>query len=479
MTAIKVFISYSWSSPEHEDWVLRLATDLRVSGVDAILDKWDLTEGHDANVFMEKMVSDADISKVVIVSDRVYTEKSNKRTGGVGTEAQIISTEIYSKQDQDKFVVAVAEVDDEGKPCIPTYYTSRIYIDFSDQSKFAASFEQLLRWVADKPIHKKPELGSLPKYISAPEDAVILGTSAAKRRTMDGLMNAKAFAYPVTKEYFELFSKEIEKFRLPLNFDPLSDDVLENFKSFAPYRDEFLEVVRAIANYTDDEKYGELIHAFFERFHSYFYAPKGVNRYRDFDFDNFQFFAHELFLHIGAMLISEGRYEVFNQLVERPYFLAYRADRGDDPMGSFTVFRQYSYLLAHRNQVLKQKRSSPAADMLRDGAGSSGTDFLSLMQTDFILFLRAGLSDLGVDDRWFPDTLLYLGYRSRAFEIFERSRSKKYFDRIRPVLGNASKEDLDKLVEGYDADPNSLPKWEGSRILPAMLMGIQDLCSLA
>ena len=91
MTATKVFISYSWSSSEHEEWVLRFATDLRESGVDAILDKWDLREGHDANAFMEKMVSDPDIKKVVIVSDRVYSEKSDSRKGGAGIEAQIIS----------------------------------------------------------------------------------------------------------------------------------------------------------------------------------------------------------------------------------------------------------------------------------------------------------------------------------------------------------------------------------------------------
>ena len=48
MTHPKLFISYSWSSPEHEQWVLKLATELRENGVDVTLDKWDLKEGHDA-----------------------------------------------------------------------------------------------------------------------------------------------------------------------------------------------------------------------------------------------------------------------------------------------------------------------------------------------------------------------------------------------------------------------------------------------
>lgn len=78
----KLFISYSWTNPDHEQWVLNLATELRESGVDVILDKWDLKEGHDANVFMEQMVSDPDIKKVALICDKTYAEKADGRSGG-------------------------------------------------------------------------------------------------------------------------------------------------------------------------------------------------------------------------------------------------------------------------------------------------------------------------------------------------------------------------------------------------------------
>lgn len=42
MESPKVFISYSWTTPEHEQRVLDIATELVESGIDAILDKWDL-----------------------------------------------------------------------------------------------------------------------------------------------------------------------------------------------------------------------------------------------------------------------------------------------------------------------------------------------------------------------------------------------------------------------------------------------------
>ena len=97
MTAPKAFISYSWSSPDHQQWVLDLATQLRESGVDVIFDKWDLKEGDDAIAFMERIVTDKSIKKVIVVSDKKYAEKADGRQGGVGTETQIITPHIYKK----------------------------------------------------------------------------------------------------------------------------------------------------------------------------------------------------------------------------------------------------------------------------------------------------------------------------------------------------------------------------------------------
>jgi hypothetical protein len=44
--------------------------------VDVTIDKWDLKEGHDAIKFMERMVTDAEIKKVIVVLDRTYAEKA-------------------------------------------------------------------------------------------------------------------------------------------------------------------------------------------------------------------------------------------------------------------------------------------------------------------------------------------------------------------------------------------------------------------
>lgn len=107
----KVFISYSWSSDAQ---VLSLAQRLIAHGVDVVLDKWDLKEGQDKYAFMERCVNDPEITKVLIVCDKQYADKANNRTGGVGDETVIISSEIYGNIKQEKFIPIITERDEMG-----------------------------------------------------------------------------------------------------------------------------------------------------------------------------------------------------------------------------------------------------------------------------------------------------------------------------------------------------------------------------
>jgi hypothetical protein len=81
----KVYISYSWSSEDHQKWIIKLAEDLMTNGVEVKLDVWDLKEGHDIYDFMESMVKDPEIDRVLVICDKGYFEKAETRKGGVGT----------------------------------------------------------------------------------------------------------------------------------------------------------------------------------------------------------------------------------------------------------------------------------------------------------------------------------------------------------------------------------------------------------
>ena len=75
----KVFVSYSWT---RESFVLDLSERLMHDGIYVVLDKWELKEGQDKYAFMERCVNDPEISKVLIICDKAYADKANRRDGG-------------------------------------------------------------------------------------------------------------------------------------------------------------------------------------------------------------------------------------------------------------------------------------------------------------------------------------------------------------------------------------------------------------
>ena len=84
-----VFISYSHDSENHKAWVLKLATDLRSHGVNAILDQWDLRLGTDLRFFMENGLSSSAL--VLCVCSENYVQKVDTGTGGSGYEGMIMT----------------------------------------------------------------------------------------------------------------------------------------------------------------------------------------------------------------------------------------------------------------------------------------------------------------------------------------------------------------------------------------------------
>jgi hypothetical protein len=425
----KAFISYSWSSREHQEWVIDLATQLRENGVDVTIDKWDLKEGHDAIKCMEKMVTDPDIKKVIVVLDRTYAEKADGRKGGVGTETQIISPEIYAKADQDKFVGVASETGEDGKPFLPTFYKSRIYIDLSQSDIYAANFEQLLRWIFDKPAHPKPPLGKKPEFLN--ENAIQLPTRSRANRAVELLKSGSPLARGATEEYFSVFAESLESFRLPvekLKEQGFDDLIIQNIDAFLPYRDEFITVVSTIARYptSDDDR---LLRGFFERSLPYMFRPKSISQWNQWFWDNFKFIVHEMFLYAIAFLLKHERFDVALNLMSQGYYVGDLAENRRNSMEPFSIFDQHLESLDHRKQRLKLNRFSLRADMLEKRSHASGMPMNGLMQADFVLFLYEALTSLKEKrmQSWSPETLLYYQEYAAPFEIFARAESNDIF----------------------------------------------------
>lgn len=158
----KTFISYAWSSKKHEEWIVDLAEKLVESGIDVILDKWELRLGHDMNYFMENAIKKSD--KVLIICDKMYTEKSSKRSGGVGVETSIISSDVYNNVMQEKFIPIFVELDNDIYS-VPAYLKGRMGIDLT-RKNLDDKLEDIIRGITNQPKYRKPLLGqsSIEKY---------------------------------------------------------------------------------------------------------------------------------------------------------------------------------------------------------------------------------------------------------------------------------------------------------------------------
>lgn len=455
---------------------MNLATELCESGVDVILDKWDLKEGHDVVAFMEKMVTDPEIKKVAIICDEKYATKADGREGGVGTEAQIISKEVYDKQDQEKFVAIVCKKNSEGKPFLPTYYKSRIYIDLSEADKYSENFERLLRWVFDKPLYAKPELGNKPSFLSEGEH-ISLGTTVLFKRCVDALKNQKTYASGAFDEYCTVFATNLEKFRILNPNSEFDDVVIKNIKEFEPYRNEAIQLFITIAQYSPNEEIIQMLHRLLERLIPYMSRPSNISRWNEWDFDNYKFIVHELFLYTLAILLKYDRLDQANSLLQQQYYVPGNSDYGRNVMVNFTVFREYMRSLEHRNKRLGLRRLSVRADLLKERCTGTGIDFRYLLQADFVAFMRAEIEAEDEFKHWWPETLLYLGHFNSPFEIFARSASKTYFDKAKVLLAIDTPKDLEPLLKSYNDGTRSLPSWQFERFNPASLLGYEYLAT--
>jgi len=163
VNAPKVFISYSHDSDPHRAWVLRLATDLRTGGIDATLDRWDLTPGQDIVAFMQKGITES--ARVLLICTDQYRQKAERGSGGVGFERLIVTAELVQNIDTRKFVPIVR---DNPSRLIPVFLGPRLYIDFCADADYDARLDELLRELHGEPATTRPPIGPNPFSGSAP-----------------------------------------------------------------------------------------------------------------------------------------------------------------------------------------------------------------------------------------------------------------------------------------------------------------------
>lgn len=153
-----VFISYSHDSEEHKNWVLKLATDLTTHGVMVIFDQWDLRLGQDLRFFMESGLSQSRL--ILCVCSLKYVEKVDCGVGGSGYEGTIISNALLQNQNLDYIIPVVVHNESEQK--VPTFLSNKLYVDFSDPTKYFEKYAELLARIYGEDEKKRPQKGANP-----------------------------------------------------------------------------------------------------------------------------------------------------------------------------------------------------------------------------------------------------------------------------------------------------------------------------
>jgi hypothetical protein len=152
--------------------------------------------GMDKTVFMEESIADSDFVLVICTAD--YAKKANKRCGGVGYEAMIITGELAEDIRQTKFIPVLREGGWD-KTSIPRWLKTRTGVDLRGDPCRQHEYENLLRELHREHL-KPPAVGSKPNFFkisggdrlgSAPASGGSNATSPAQ--------NAIAYAFYETK----------------------------------------------------------------------------------------------------------------------------------------------------------------------------------------------------------------------------------------------------------------------------------------
>lgn len=468
----KVFISYSWSSKAHEDFVVRFCKELLNKGIDVVLDKWHLKPGNDKYAFMEKMVNDDSIDKVLIISDKTYTEKANRRKGGVGTESQIISKEMYEKINQEKFIPVVVEYDEQDNATLPTFLASRIYIDLSPSSDYLSEFEKLVRIIHNEPELIKPEVGTKPDFSTKP-----IADSSLEVRALGKFINT-AHNNPTDEfstmiEYFEAQVIFLEDHLLVYNEETHPDNVYSSVLDLKSSRDMFLQLLETIIKKHDEDKYYQAILDHFENLATFHYPNDGSGVYNRILYDNIRYYTQMSFTYFITFLIKYHKPDIVDLVLNHSFYVK---NRPNSRHISFTEFQDHNQTL---DQLYVKKHNldtrSLFADIAKEQADVCKIEYEELMQTDFILALRSVFS--GIQRYWFPNLIVHRRrWSAWPFEIFDRAQAERHFIELSIILQFANKADLvqkyEKAYEDYGLDNW---KWGHDRIPFKDYMNLENL----
>ncbi len=448
----KVFVSYAWTSTDHIKWVENLARDLVSTGIEVKLDQWDIKPGDDTAHFMESIVRDPSITHVIMVCDKLYKSRADNREAGAGVEAQIITRELYESIENNKYVALLRENDDEGKPTTPIFTGRRLYIDFTDDSKYFSSHEELVRWIYNKPLKTSPPLGSRPAWLDAEsgsDSPTRMAALAARREIKSGGRHLT----PLLNKYLhDLSSIFLDMPNLDFSMHSLLQcDAIELLENFCVQRDEYLEVIEELGIYSADETAFWAVHSFFEQLAVACLPSTTLTHVSREQFDHKKFLAYEFFLLTTTIFIKYSRWSGLCILLHQNYAVPENSIlRGKSTNFSF-FYHENRVLHAHLTEKGRNTHF-PVGRMLLDRLNQTYAPH-EVMQADLLLYLV--FKCLQTTKRvgwWFPECYAYSGAELINFPLFVKAKSRAFFGQIKILFDVVMVEEFKQHVRQIDQE---------------------------
>jgi len=429
----KVFISYAWSRQKTQDDVLELAQRLRYDGIDVVLDKWDFKEGHDKYAFMERCVTDENINRVLIICDKAYQERADGRQGGVGDETVVISSEVYGHMQQTKFVPLIFERDETNNPFMPAYLKSRKYVDFSDETNFEKSYEELLRILYNMPVNKKPKLGKKTTWLQ--DDINHNELNILVKSLKNGATESLKKYQSICTRFIDTFINLLNDVRFK-NDQFNAEELVKKISSLKPIRDVYFDFLEVIL---ESEFFSiHFITNFFEKI----YNEVGIiekGSYTQSTFEYYDFFRWESFIGTIAILLHYEKYEEVYKVLNHTYFLRENSFINSRSIPcKFSKFRVPCHTLEFDYQKINQTRYfSYTAQLLTEREKMPVLTKQLFAETDLLLyqlstiFLCDESKSLPIFGKWFPTMYPYV----KRKDLWIKLQSKSFCEKILSLFG--------------------------------------------
>lgn len=387
-----------------------------------------------------------------------------------------MSDEIYSKAEQTKFLPIVVEKENDGMIYKPHFLKSRIHIDMSSDDCYEMGYEQLLRDIFDKPLIKKPALGSMPAFLET--DEPVLLSTAKEQRFLKAKNEENSSFKDWVERYFVKLIVSLDQFKISFRGGKTKDLVVlveKSIDSMQVVNNDFINFLETVS--ANEECKGEQFVDFFENLLQY-YEDNNINLATSNSVsylvnDNYRFFNYELFLSFAAIMLKHQRFDIIRDVVSADFcILSNRMGREVMPL-NYAEFQKYNYTLDRlKKNLTNSSLISEAATSLK--SKMEGKLFEEMVEADILLYylslVRTKTEE--VYDTWYPELSIY----NSNFTILPKLASCRYFEKAKFLFGVETKESFVTLIKGLKDNLQRV----GYHHIPSVQqgLGIDKVCSL-